>query len=694
MANKLSVIAATLILASCSNMENPFLTESKLPYGAPEFDKIKLEHYMPAIEQGIAEGKANIDKIVANEDEPTFRNVIAAMETAAPILGRTTSIFFNLLEADTNDQMQDLAEKISPLLTEYSLYVSLNEKLFEKIKKVYESRFDSGLKPNEIRLVEQTYRSFARNGANLNAEDKEKYSALCEKGSLLSLQFGKNILNATNAYSLNVTDSSKLEGIPESIMTLGRETAAEKGQEGWTFNLQYPSYSPFMKYCKDRDLRKEMYMAYNTRALEGENSNMDVLKAIAQNRIETANLLGYETYADYALEERMAKNRKTVDDFLANLVNPSLPYAKAEVKEVEDYAHSQGFEGQLESWDFSFWSERLKEDKYTLNEEDVKPYFEMNSCIDAVFSLAGRLYGLKFEPIDLPVYHQDVKVFDVKDENGKHMALFYADFFPRESKRGGAWMTEFRGQSIENGVEKRPFISIVCNFTKPTADTPSLITHDEFITFLHEFGHSLHGMLTEGEFESQTGTNVARDFVELPSQFNENFGYEKEFLDSFAKHYKTGETIPDELIEKIIASKNYLSGYLQVRQLQFGIIDMAWHSLKTMPDMDAQTFEKNVLRPYLVLPEIKETSFCPSFSHIFNGGYAAGYYSYKWAEVLEADAFELFQENGIFDKATADSFKENILSKGDTEDPAVLYRNFRGRDPKPEALMKKLGLSK
>ncbi|MCQ2165979.1 MAG: M3 family metallopeptidase [Bacteroidales bacterium] len=690
----LTAAAALAVLSSCK-MENPFLTESKLAYNAPEFDKIKTEHYKPAFEAGIAEGKANIDKIVADTAKPCFANVIVPMEFANPILDKVSGVFYNLLEADTNDEMQALAEELSPLMTEYSMYISLNQPLFQKVKAVYEDRENENLKPNELRLLEQTYKSFVRSGANLSDEDKETYAQLSEKASLLSLQFGKNVLAATNAYTLNVTDSAKLAGMPQYILTQGAETADEKGQEGWTFTLQAPSYGPFMKYCADRELRKELYMAYNTRAVGGEFDNSQVIKDIADTRIKISNLLGYPTYADYALEVRMAKDKETVNAFLGSLMEPTLPFALAEVKEIEDFAHSKGFEGKLESWDFSFWSERLKEEKYSFNAEELKPYFELESCIGAAFSLAGRLYGLQFEPIDLPVYHKDVKVYDVKDAGGNHKALFYADFFPRESKRGGAWMTEFRGQSIENGIEKRPFISIVCNFTKPTAGEPSLITHDEFTTFLHEFGHSLHGILAEGEFPSQTGTNVARDFVELPSQINENWCFEPEFLNSFARHYKTGETIPAELLQKIIDSQNYLSAYGQVRQLQFGIIDMAWHTLTAVPgDETAQEFEKRVLRPYGVLPEIAETSFCQSFNHIFSGGYAAGYYSYKWAEVLEADAFSLFKENGIFDKATADSFRENILTKGDSEDPAVLYRKFRGRDPQPEALMRKLGLVK
>ena len=691
----LIIIGATCALFSSCKMQNPFLTESPLPYGAPQFDKIKLEHYMPAFEAGIAEGKANIDKIVADTSAPCFANVIVPMEFCSPILDRVSGVFYNLLEADSNDSMHALAEELNPLMTEYSMYISLNQGLFKKIKAVYDNRDKENLKPHELRLLEQTYRSFVRGGALLDEEGKKKLAELAEEGGKLGLQFSKNALDATNAWSLNVTEESRLEGIPQYVLSAAAETAAEKGQSGWTFTLQYPSYSPFMTYCRDRELRKQMYMASGTKATSGELDNSEIVKSIVKNRIETANLLGYPTYADYVLEERMAKNRETVDNFLNDLLEPTLPFARKEVKAVEEYAHSKGFEGKLEAWDFAFWSERLKEDKYSFNAEELKPYFEIESCINAVFSLASRLYGLQFEPIDLPVYHKDVKVYDVKDaESGRHMALFYADFFPRESKRSGAWMTEFSGQYIKNGVEHRPIVSIVCNFTKPTAGESALITHDEFTTFLHEFGHSLHGMLAEGEFPSQTGTSVDHDFVELPSQINENWGYQTEYLAGFAKHYKTGEVIPAELIQKIIDSQNYLSAYYQVRQLSFGILDMAWHSLTQVPSESAAAFEKKAIERTRLLSAVEGTSMSQTFSHIFHGGYAAGYYSYKWAEVLAADAFQLFEQNGIFDPATAKSFRENILSKGDTEDPAVLFRRFRGRDPKVEALMIKLGLSK
>ncbi len=691
------VFAAGVALATVTscNMENPLLTESKLPYGAPQFDKIRNEHYLPAFEQGISEAKAEIDAIADNPEEPTFENTVEAMEYAGQTLERVSAIFFNLMEADTDDEMQKIAEEVSPKLTEYSMYVSLNEKLFQRVKAVYDKRGSLNLAPDQLRILENFYKSFTRNGANLGAEDKAEYSRLSEELSLATLAFSKNVLAATNAYTLNVTDSTELDGLPAYVIDAAAETAKEKGMEGWAFTLDYPSYGPFMKFSKVRELRRQMYMAYNTRAVSGEFDNRDNVKKIVDLRIKTANILGYGTYADYALEERMAKNTKTVDDFLAQLVIPSLPFAKAEVAEILAYAKENGFEdSELMPWDFSFWSERYQEAKYSLNEELLKPYFRLENCIDAVFDLAHRLYGLNFTlRKDIPGYHKDVKVYDVTDENGVHKALFYADFFPRASKRGGAWMTEFRGQSIENGVEKRPFISIVTNFSKPTSTSPSLLTHDEFTTFLHEFGHALHGMLAEGRYQSITGTSVARDFVELPSQIMENWGYEPEYLNTFAKHYQTGENIPSELIDKIVAAKNYLAGYSQVRQLQFGLLDMAWHSLKALPEnVDVQAFEKKALEPYAVTVTLPETCSSTSFSHIFAGGYSAGYYSYKWAEVLEADAFSLFEEKGIFNTEVSHSFRDNILSKGDSEDPAVLYRNFRGHDPQPEALMKKLGL--
>ena len=696
MTKKLLVAGATLALISSCTMKNPLLTESSAPFGAPEFDKIEDAHYLPAFEAAIAEAKAEIDAIVANPDEPTFENTIEAMEYAGETLDRVAGIFYNLMEANTNDAMQETAEQISPMLTEYSMYVSLNNDLFQRVKAVYEKKDELGLEKDQLKILEENYKDFVRGGANLSDEDKALYSKWSEELSLVTLQFSKNVLAATNAYTLHVTDEADLAGLPEFVRTMAAETAAEKGLEGWAFTLQAPSYSPFMKYSQNRELRKQLWTAYNSRAVGGEFDNSDIVKQIIDLRIKIANILGYETYADFALENRMAKTTPTVNEFVKNLLEPSMKYAKKDVADVLAYAKKNGFEGKvLESWDFSYWSERYQEAEYSLSAEELKPYFQLESCIDAVFGLANRLYGVNFEELNnVPKYHEDVKVYEVTDADGSHLALFYADFFPRASKRGGAWMTEFRGQSIKNGVERRPFISIVCNFTKPTADTPSLITHDEFTTFLHEFGHALHGIFAEGRYGSLTGTSVARDFVELPSQIMENWTFEPEYLNSFAKHYQTGEPIPAELIEKVVAAKNYLAGYGQVRQLHFGYLDMAWHTLKEVPSMSVLDFETKTLAPYAVMPAVEGTAFSTSFSHIFSGGYSAGYYSYKWAEVLEADAFSLFKEKGIFNTEVSHSFRENILSKGSIEDADVLYRNFRGHDPQPEALMEKLGLTK
>ena len=699
--------AILCLLSSCDNKMNPLLTDSTLPYGAPQFDKIKTEHYLPAFEQAITEAKAEIDAIVNNPDAPTFENTIAALDEAGGRLNDAAGIFYNLMEADTNDQMQDIAEKVSPMMTEYSMYVSLNEPLFARVKAVHESA--EGLEPDQARLLEKTWKSFVRSGANLGAEDKETYSKLSEQLSLLTLQYGKNVLAATNAFTLNITDEADLEGLPDFVREAAVETAKSKEMEGWAFDLSAPSYGAFMKYSTRRDLRQKMWMAYNTRATEGENSNIELCRQIAESRLKIANILGYETYADYALEERMAKNPQTVNEFIQKLLEPSLPAAKAEVKELYEYARANGFEdSEIQPWDFGFWSEKLKDARYSINDEQLKPYFRLESCIDAAFGLAGKLYGLTFEERkDIPVYHPDVKVYDVKDADGVHKALFYADFFPRASKRGGAWMTEFRGQSIVDGVEKRPFISLVTNFTKPTAGKPALLTHDELTTLLHEFGHSLHGILAEGRYSSLTGTNVSRDFVELPSQIMENWAFEPEFLDTFARHFETGEALPDTLINKIVEAKNYNAAYAQVRQLQFGILDMAWHTLKggsesghfdrlsdlkTMQELGTIAFEKAALKSSNVIPSIPQACISTSFSHIFSGGYSAGYYSYKWSEVLEADAFSLFKEKGIFSTEVSHSFRDNILSKGCSEDEDVLYRRFRGHDPEPEALLEKLGI--
>ena len=689
-----AALAAALILTASCKMENPLLTESPLPYGAPQFDKIKTEHYMPAFKEGIARAKAEIDAIVANPDEPDFANTIEALEFSGETLNNVSSIFYNLLEADATPELQAIAEEISPMMTEYSMYVSLNEGLFERIRSVWDRRDSLGLEPDQLRLLDETYKSFARNGANLSPEDKQTYSKYQEELSLLSLKFNNNALASTNAYKLNLTDEEQLEGLPQYVRDMGAATAKDSGQQGWTFDLSYPSYSAFMKFSARPELRKQMYMAYNSIAFGGEYDNSEICLKIADLRLKTAQLLGYETYADYVVEDRMAENVENVYNLLDELLEPSLPAARKEVARIYDYARENGYgESAIQPWDFSYWSEKYKASRFSLSDEQLKPYFRLESCIDAVFGLATRLYGLQFTlRDDIPGYHKDVKVYDVCDADGRHLALFYADFFPRATKRNGAWMTSFRGQSIRDGVERRPLVSIVTNFSKPTADAPSLLTHYELTTFLHEFGHSLQGMMAEGRYPSQTGTSVAWDFVELPSQIMENWAYEPEYLKPFAKHYETGEEIPDELIEKISESKNYNVAYAQVRQLQFGFLDMAWHDTDKPLDGSASEIEKKATAPVLVLPDAEGTCMSTSFSHIFSGGYSAGYYSYKWAEVLAADAWSLFKEKGIFSKDVATSFRENILSKGDTEPAAVLYRKFRGHDPEPEALLRAQGI--
>ena len=687
-------LSAVLFLISCK-MENPVIAPSGLPFGAPRFDQIKESDYLPAFQKAIEEGKKEIDAIAANPEAPTFENTVAAMEYAGDAFSRAANIFYNLMEANTSDTMQEIAEQLAPLTTDYELYISLNEPLFRRIKAVWDTKDSAGLSEEQMRLLEKTYKGFVRNGANLSPEDKKTYGELSEKLSLASLKFSKNSLAAKNAYKLQLTSEEELAGLPGFVRDAASQTAREAGMEGWVIDLNYPNYKAFMQYSTRRDLREKLYRAYNSKAVGGEWDNDGTIHEILALRQELAQLLGYSNVAAYALENRMAKNPETVDAFLDKLMKPSLPVARKEVADIERFARQNGFEGQkLMPWDFTFWTEKYKAARYDLSDEMLKPYFQLDSCIRAVFSLAGKLYGLQFtQRTDIPVYHSDVRVYDVTDESGKHVALFYADFFPRESKRGGAWMTSFRDQyRTPEGEDVRPLISIVTNFTKPTDDNPSLITHDELTTLLHEFGHSLHGMLSEGSYPSLSGTSVARDFVELPSQIMENWAYESEFLNTFARHYQTGETLPAELMDKIKAAQNYMAAYGQVRQLHFGILDMAWHNRSDVPAEHCEAFEQQVLSPTAVLPHIDGTAFSTAFSHIFSGGYAAGYYSYKWAEVLEADAFSLFQEKGIFSREAGDAFRKNILSKGGSRDEALMYRDFRGHDPAPEALLRKLGI--
>lgn len=691
-------VATGLLLISCNteDMKNPLLEKSTLEYGAPAFDKIKVEHYLPAFRAAIAEGKSEIDSIVNNPAEPDFENTILALEYSGRTLSQISSIFFALNSANTSEQMQAVAQEISPELTEFSMQIILNDKLFQRIKSVYDKRDSLDLGEEERRLLDETYKSFAKNGANLDSADKAEFAGIQEQLSLLSLKFDQNVLAATNDFILHITDSADLKGLPDYVVAAGASEARERRLDGWVYTLQYPSMQPFMQFSEKRDLREKLWRASRSICTSGEYDNGQIIKDIVGYRIKSAQMLGYDVYADYALDGRMAKDKGNVEEFLQNLLEKSIEFAKDDVGKVVEFAKKKGFDGTLMPWDFSFYSEKLKNEKYAISDELLKPYFKLENVQQAVFALADSLYGLKFtENKSLPVYHPDVKVYDVTDASGRHMALFYSDFYPRASKNAGAWMTEFRGQHFSrDGEEMRPFITIVCNFTKPTETEPSLLTFYEVTTLLHEFGHALHGILAEGKYPSLTGTNVARDFVELPSQIMENWATEREYLASWAKHYKTGEVIPDELIQKVMDSKNYNSGYANIRQVSYGLLDMAWHTLSSVPAQSVEDFENKAVEDCQVMPVIAGTPMSPSFSHIFAGGYAAGYYSYKWAEVLEADAFQLFKEKGIFNKEVAESFRKNILSRGNIEDADVLYRNFRGRDPQPEALLIKLGLVK
>lgn len=692
-------VIMTLTTLSCTNKmkdNNPLLVKSENLYGAPAFDKFKNEHYKAAFEKAILLAKNKIESITAAPQEPTFENTIEALEFAGMELSAVSSIFFNLNEANTDSVMQDIALEVSPMITEYSNDIMLNVKLFEKVKSVYEKRASTNLTKEQIRLTEETYKGFARNGADLKGEARDKYREISTELSKLTLMFGQNVLAATNKFIMNLEDSSLLEGLPQFVIDGAAEEAKQRELNGWVFTLHGPSYGPFMQYSTNRELREKMWRANNSKSFNDEFDNREIIQKIVELRMNRARLLGFTTHAQYVLENNMAGTPDKVNTFIEELLSKTIDPAKKEVAQITKYAKSKGFAGEIMPWDFGYWSEQYKNEKYAINDQMLKPYFRLESVEKAIFSLADSLYGLTFTQNNtIPVYHNDVKVFEVKDASGKFISLLYVDYFPRESKRGGAWMTTFRDQFFYNKVEHRPFVSLVCNFTKPTENTPSLLTFDEFTTLLHEFGHALHGMLAEGNYPSLTGTNVVRDFVELPSQIMENWATESEFLKSFAKHYETGEEIPQEIIKKIIDARNYLGGYSNVRQLTFAMNDMAWHNLsETSSTSDVMEFEKAATQKARVLPFIDSVCMSTSFGHIFSGGYSAGYYSYKWAEVLEADAFSLFKEKGIFNKEVAESFRANILSKGNLEDAAILYRNFRGRDPRPEALIEKFGLDK
>lgn len=679
---------------------NPFFTQYKTPHETVPFDKIRLEDYEEAFMEGIRRDDEQIEKTINNPDTPTFDNTIINVDDDKDgyydLLSRVSTVFFNLLSAETNDEMDALAQKLQPVLTKHANDVRLNKKLFERIKAVHDNHRE--LTPEEQRLLDNCYDGFVRSGALLDDEGKEKLRRLTEEASMLSLQFSQNLLKENKAYTLHITDEKDLDGLPDTAKEAAAVAAKEHGKEGWVFTLDYPSYSPFMTYSTRRELRKEMYMQRNTVCTHDNNeNNLEICKKIVNLRREIAQLLGYDTYADYVLKNRMASNTQNVYKLLDDLIDAYMPTAKEEVKDIERKAKSiEGDDFKLEPWDFSFYSHKLQLERFNLDAEMLRPYFELSKVINGVFGLANTLYGITFkENKDIPVYHPDVKAYEVYDNDGKYLAVFYADFHPRKGKQGGAWMTEYQGQWIDRkGENVRPHVSVVMNLTKPTEEKPALLTLGEVETFLHEFGHSLHGMFANTRFESLSGTNVWWDFVELPSQFMENYAVEKDFLRTFAFHYKTGEPLPDELIERIMKSRNFMVAYGCMRQVSFGLLDMAYYTKAEPFTEDIIPFEKKAWQKAMVLEQLPDTCMTVQFSHIMAGGYAAGYYSYKWAEVLDADAFSVFKKNGIFNKETAQRFRDCILSKGGTEHPMTLYKNFRGSEPTIDALLERNGIKK
>ncbi|HIU55709.1 MAG TPA: M3 family metallopeptidase [Candidatus Gallibacteroides avistercoris] len=692
---QLFFIITLLFTNNMIQASNPFLSKYRTPYSTAPFDKIKTEHYEPAFEAGIRQHQQEIDAIVNQRSTPTFENTIEALDRSGDLLTRVSSVFFALLSAESNDEMMEISQRISPKLSEHSNNINLNEGLFQRVKAVYDNREEMNLTPEQTMLLTETYNGFVRSGANLSGTDKERYRQLSSELSQLTLTFGQNVLKETNRFSMLLTDKKELEGLPQDIIEAAAELAREEGKEGWLFNLSYPSYVPFMKYSSRRDLREKMYRAYNSRCTGGEYNNLDIMKRIAEVRLEIARLMGKNTYAEYALERRMAQNSQNVYNLLNQLLEAYTPTALQEVKEVQGFAiGKEGRNITLMPWDWSYYADKLKDAKYDLNDEMLKPYFELENVKKGIFGLATDLYGITFQKNEaIPVYHPEVEAFEVKDADGRMLAILYTDFHPRSGKRSGAWMTEFKGQWREkNGEDSRPHITIVMNFSRPSGNQPALLTYDEVETFIHEFGHALHGMFANTTYPSLSGTNVYRDFVELPSQIMENWLSEKDFLDRFAVHYQSGEKIPEALVQKIRDAGNFNVGYACLRQLSFGLLDMAWHTITAPIDTDVATFEKKATASTQILPAVEGAVTGAQFSHIFSGGYAAGYYSYKWAEVLDADAFALFKERGIFDKETATSFRKNILEKGGTEPPMELYKRFRGSEPSIEALMRRDGI--
>ena len=674
---------------------NILLQPFNTPHQTPPFHLIKEEDYLPAFKEAIAYAKSEVDAIVNNQDKPDFKNSLEALEKIGKQLNVISYIFFNLNHADTNENIQTIAREVSPLITEFSNDIRLNEQLFAKIKEVHKTADRKDLRDDQIQLLEDTYKDFVLNGALLTGEKKERYREITTELAQLSLLFGENILAETNDFKLHITNKDDLSGLPDGVVEAATSLAKSEEKEGWMFSLHFPSYMPFMMYADNRKLREKLFRAYSRRGNQNnKHDNKEIIKKMVSLRVEKSNLLGFKTHADLVLEKSMASSTKRVTGFLQELLDASLSFGKKDVAEVSEYASKHGLNEPLQRWDFTYYSEKLKTEKFGLNDEMIKPYFKLENIEKGVLGLAEKLYGIKFKEVDnIPKYHDEVKTFEVVDENGKLLSVLYIDYFPRPSKQGGAWMTSFRDQHInDKGSDIRPHISLVTNFTRPTETMPSLLNFREVETFLHEFGHGLHGMLSRVHYESQSGTNVYRDFVELPSQIMENWASEKEWLKQVGVHYKTGETIPDELIEKIVNSTIFQSGYQTVRQLSFGLNDMAWHTLTTPFDGDVVEFEKEAMKPTELFPPVDGSCVNTAFSHIFDGGYSAGYYGYKWAEVLDADAFEAFKEKGIFNKEVANSFRTNILEKGGTKHPMELYKAFRGKEPSVEPLLKRSGL--
>ena len=674
-------------------MNNPLLKDFQTPYDSAPFSIIKNEHFLPAFKASIKEAKKEIDQIVANPEPPDFENTLAVLEFSGNKLNRISSIFFNLNAAETTDEIQKIAQEVSPMLSEFANDISLNKGLFNRIAKVYEKRADLGLTPEQNMLLEKNYKAFVRNGAKLKEADKKVIIDIDKRKSILGLKFGENVLAETNQYELLITDQKDLSGLPEGVIEAARMLAEDKKSDGWIFTLDYPSYIPFMTYADNRTLREKISKAFGARGMQNnEYNNEEVVKDIVNLRHQRAQLLGYDSHAHYVLEERMAEKPEKVMDFLEKLLKKAKPAAEKEFQMLKDLAKKDGIES-IEKWDGAYYAEKLKKLLFNLDDEKLKPYFKLENVIQGVFDIAGKLYDLHFKSVNnVDTYHKEVKTYEVSNSKGELVALFYADFFPRKGKRNGAWMTSYKSQWKEGEINSRPHISIVCNFTKPTASKPSLLTFNEVTTLFHEFGHALHGMLANTTYPNLSGTSVYWDFVELPSQILENWCFEKEALTLFARHYDTKEPIPMELVQKIKDSSNFLEGIATLRQLSFGMLDMSYHAHDPSGISHIKEFEKEAFGATQLYPDVEENCMSTAFSHIFQGGYSAGYYSYKWAEVLDADAFEAFKEAGIFNKEVAKKFKDNILSKGGTEKPMVLYKRFRGKEPTVDALLKRAGL--